>query len=103
MSVDRESLIGKRLGLIMIGTDADGNEEWKDRYGTVALENDQLVLEGDGIRLQIQPEWLERILPGKPEAEVKVDYLLVLTAGRLPHREGFRQVGTTDPERNDEA
>jgi hypothetical protein len=102
MSVDRASLIGKRLGLIMIGTDADGNEEWKDRYGTVSLESDQLVLKGDGIHLQIQPEWLDRIVPGKPGAEVKVDYLLVLTAGTLLHEQGFRQVGSTDSERNDD-
>jgi|SRR5579864_711317 len=102
MSVDLETLVGKRLGLIMIGADADGNEEWKDYYGTVSLEGDQAVFTGPGIRLQIQPEWLDRILPGKPEAEVKVDYLLVLTAGRLPHREGFRHVGSSNPESRDD-
>jgi hypothetical protein len=100
MSVDVESLIGKRLGLVLVGTDAHGNEELRDRYGIVTLEGDQLMLTGDSVRLEIQPEWLERIQPAKPEAQVEIDYLLVLKAGRLPHRQGFRHVGSSELDRS---
>jgi hypothetical protein len=79
---------GKKLAVLVMGTDDNGEEEWVTYFGTAVYDGTTLFM--DRVKdppFEIRAEWLDRIEPVPDTVRhilKNADLLLRLTCGPLP-------------------
>ena len=84
---DRDQLIGKQLALLLLGKDANGQEDWAVFAGTIGERDGRLVLNRRVGVVELRDKWIERIRVPSDETRAILsgaDYVVQLTVGSLP-------------------
>ena len=84
---DRDQLVGKQLALLLLGEDANGQEDWAVFAGTIGERDGRLLLHRRVGVVELRDEWIGCIRATSDETRATLsgaDFVVQVTVGSLP-------------------